>query len=189
MAGQGHREEEPGHGHANPRLAVETWESLFRAQVTIMRRLQSDPVWDGLTLREYDVLFSLTKGPDDGMRLRDLNAYILLSQPSLSRMVDRLATRGLVERTSAPDDARGTLVRLTPAGRDIQRTTGRAHARAIATYVGGALDDDELVTLGRLLERLRAAQPGIADAVPGGATAAPPHDPASDPRGGAPAPD
>ena len=75
---------EPGPGSA--RLAVETWESLFRAQVAIMRRLQSDPVWDGLTLREYDVLFSLTKGPEDGMRLRDLNAYILLSQPSLSRM-------------------------------------------------------------------------------------------------------
>ena len=145
MAEQGHRDDGPvtAPGHANPRLAVETWESLFRAQVTIMRRLQSDPVWDGLTLREYDVLFSLTKGPDEGMRLRDLNVYILLSQPSLSRMVDRLATRGLVERTSAPDDA-----------------------RAIATYVGGALDDDELATLGGLLERLRAAQTEIPDAVP-----------------------
>lgn len=168
MVEQGHRDDGPvtAPGHANPRLAVETWESLFRAQVTIMRRLQSDPVWDGLTLREYDVLFSLTKGPDEGMRLRDLNVYILLSQPSLSRMVDRLATRGLVERTSAPDDARGTLVRLTPAGRDLQRATGRAHARAIATYVGGALDDDDLATLGALLERLRAAQTEIPDAVP-----------------------
>lgn len=155
---------EPGPGSA--RLAVETWESLFRAQVAIMRRLRSDPVWDGLTLREYDVLFSLTKGPEGGMRLRDLNAYILLSQPSLSRMVDRLAARGLVERATPPDDARGTLVRLTPAGRDLQRTTGRAHARAIATYVGGALDDDDLATLGVLLERLRAAQPDIPDAVP-----------------------
>lgn len=165
MAEQGRREDEPvtAPGHGSPRLAVETWESLFRAQVTVMRRLQTDPVWDGLTLREYDVLFSLTKGPDEGMRLRDLNVYILLSQPSLSRMVDRLATRGLVERTSAPDDARGTLVRLTRAGRDLQRTTGRAHARAIATYVGGALDDDELATLGDLLERLRAAQQAIPD--------------------------
>ena len=167
MAEQGCRDDGPvtAPGHASPRLAVETWESLFRAQVTIMRRLQSDPVWDGLTLREYDVLFSLTKGPDEGMRLRDLNVYILLSQPSLSRMVDRLATRGLVDRTSAPDDARGTLVRLTPAGRSLQRATGRAHARAIATYVGGALDDDELATLGALLERLRAAQSTIPDAV------------------------
>ncbi|SME98187.1 DNA-binding MarR family transcriptional regulator [Cellulosimicrobium cellulans J34] len=157
-------------GHGGARRAVQTWESLFRAQVTIMRRLQSDPVWDGVTLREYDVLFSLTKGPDAGMRLRDLNELILLSQPSLSRMVDRLASRGLVERRSAPDDARGTVVRLTPAGAQVQRSVGRAHARAIATYVGGALDDDELATLQDLLERLRAAQASIPDVAPPAAT-------------------
>ena len=143
------------------RLAVETWESLFRAQVALMRRLQSDPVWDELTMREYDVLFSLTKGPAEGMRLRDLNALILLSQPSLSRMVERLERRGLVTRASDPDDARGTLVRLTSAGGELQRAIGRAHAHAIATYVGGALDDDDLATLGELLERLRAAQAAI----------------------------
>ncbi|WP_454043095.1 MarR family winged helix-turn-helix transcriptional regulator [Cellulosimicrobium sp. Marseille-Q8652] len=140
------------------RLAVETWESLFRAQVALMRRLQSDPVWDDLTMREYDVLFSLTKGPAEGMRLRDLNALILLSQPSLSRMVERLERRGLVDRSADPGDARGTVVRLTERGADRQRVIGRAHARAIATYVGGALDDDELEALGALLERLRAAQ-------------------------------
>ncbi|WP_435736767.1 MarR family winged helix-turn-helix transcriptional regulator [Cellulosimicrobium sp. PMB13] len=149
------------------RLAVETWESLFRAQVALMRRLQSDPVWDDLTMREYDVLFSLTKGPPDGMRLRDLNALILLSQPSLSRMVERLERRGLVDRSADPGDARGTLVRLTPLGAERQRAIGRAHARAIATYVGGALDDDELETLGALLERLRAAQAHIAPVAPG----------------------
>ncbi|MCB7137120.1 MarR family winged helix-turn-helix transcriptional regulator [Cellulosimicrobium marinum] len=148
-------------GAGSPRLAVETWESLFRAQVALMRRLQADPVWDELTMREYDVLFSLTKGPVAGMRLRDLNALILLSQPSLSRMVERLERRGLVTRTTDPDDARGTLVRLTEAGGDVQRRIGRAHARAIATYVGGALDDDDLAVLGDLLERLRATQAAI----------------------------
>ncbi|MBD5786456.1 winged helix-turn-helix transcriptional regulator [Cellulosimicrobium terreum] len=143
------------------RLAVETWESLFRAQVALMRRLQGDPVWDDLTMREYDVLFSLTKGPGGGMRLRDLNELILLSQPSLSRMIERLERRGLVARASDPADARGTLVRLTSAGADRQRVIGRAHAHAIATYVGGALEDDELEVLGALLERLRAGQTAI----------------------------
>jgi DNA-binding MarR family transcriptional regulator len=145
----------------SPRLAVETWESLFRAQVALVRRMQDDPVWDELSMREYDVLFSLTKGPDAGMRLRDLNALILLSQPSLSRMVERLDHRGLVSRTVDPADARGTLVRLTARGAAVQREIGRAHARAIAAYVGGALADDELATLGALLDRLRAAQAGI----------------------------
>jgi len=165
---------EPSRPAGSPRLAVETWESLFRAQVALMRRLQTDPVWDELTMREYDVLFSLTKGPAEGMRLRDLNALILLSQPSLSRMVDRLEQRDLVVRAPDPDDARGTLVRLTARGGDLQRTIGRAHAQAIATYVGGALTDDELGTLGALLERLRGAQvtiPAVGRARPGGGVA------------------
>jgi DNA-binding MarR family transcriptional regulator len=148
------------HG-SGARLAVETWESLFRTQVALMRRFQADPIWDVLTMREYDVLFSLTKGPADGMRLRDLNALILLSQPSLSRMVDRLAQRGLVERTVAADDARGVLVRLTDEGAHLQRDIGRAHARTIAECVGGALEESELATLGALLERLRSAQDRI----------------------------
>jgi len=164
--GDARRPAVPGTTQGSARLAVETWESLFRAQVTIMRRLRSDPVWDELTMPEYDVLFSLTKGPDEGMRLRDLNELILLSQPSLSRMVDRLEGRGLVERAPAPDDARGTLVRLTADGRRAQREIGRAHAHAIAQYVGGALDDAELATLGELLDRLRAAQPQIRDVLP-----------------------
>ncbi|MFC8922650.1 MarR family winged helix-turn-helix transcriptional regulator [Cellulosimicrobium sp. NPDC057127] len=156
----------PGRHAGSPRLAVETWESLFRTQVALMRRFQADPIWDELTMREYDVLFSLTKGPADGMRLRDLNALILLSQPSLSRMVDRLAHRGLVERTVAADDGRGVLVRLTDDGARIQREIGRAHARTIARCVGGALDDDELATLGELLERLRGAQERVASRRP-----------------------
>src|SRR6478736_4197885 len=67
------------------RAAAVAWEELFRAQVAIMRRLQRDPIWDRLTLREYDVLFTLSRAPE-GLRLRDLGELSLLSQPSLSRL-------------------------------------------------------------------------------------------------------
>jgi len=127
-----------------------------------MRRFQSDDVWRKLTMREYDVLFSLSRAPD-GLRLRDLNENILMAQSSLSRMVDRLEARGLVSRSVASDDARGTVVTLTDAGRELQRETGRLHVRTMEQYVGSALDEDELETLTRLLDRLRAAQADIPD--------------------------
>jgi len=144
------------------RQAARAWESLFRTQVTLMRRFQSDDVWRKLTMREYDVLFSLSRAPD-GLRLRDLNENILMAQSSLSRMVDRLEARGLVSRSVASDDARGTVVTLTDAGRELQRETGRLHVRTMEQYVGSALDEDELETLTRLLDRLRAAQADIPD--------------------------
>ena len=143
------------------RTAAEAWEELFRAQVTLMRRFEAGDDFAPLTSREYDVLFQLSRGTDRAMRMRELTELILLSQPSLSRMVDRLAARGFVERRAAPDDARGVVVALTAEGARLQRQIGRTHVRSIRRYVGGALDEEELLTLQRLAHKLRTAQPRL----------------------------
>ncbi|MEA5456612.1 MarR family winged helix-turn-helix transcriptional regulator [Sinomonas sp. JGH33] len=137
------------------RETAEAWESLFRAQVAVMRRLQSDPAFRELGIKEYDVLFTLTQCPEGGLRLNELNDHVLLAQSSLSRLVERLERKGLVTRRSAPDDGRGTLIALTEAGWETQRRIGRAHVREIARLLGGALDGGELAELTQLTARLR----------------------------------
>lgn len=148
---------------ADVRAAVEAWEELFRAQVAIMRRLQRDPIWDRVSMREYDVLFTLSSAPEHRLRLRELGESSLLSQPSLSRMVERLEEAGWVRRAPAVDDGRGVDVTLTGEGARLQREVGRRHVQAIAHYVGGALDGTQLAELTRVAGLLRAAQPEIAD--------------------------
>lgn len=142
-------------------LAAEAWEELFRAQVAIMRRFEAEADFAPLSAREYDVLFQLSRATSAGMRMHELNGYILLSQPSLSRMIDRLAARGLVTRCAAPDDARGVLVALTDDGRRVQREVGRRHVRSIRRFVASALDEPDLRELARIAHRLRAAQDSI----------------------------
>ena len=143
------------------REAAEAWESLFRAQVALMRRFQRDDVWGELTIREYDVLFTLSGCPDGTARIKDLGENSLLTQPSLSRMVERLEADGLVRRGPVEGDARGVAVSLTAEGWRVQREIGRRHVRSIRRFVGGALGSDELATLQRLTDKLRAAQAGI----------------------------
>ncbi|WP_421734446.1 MarR family winged helix-turn-helix transcriptional regulator [Cellulomonas sp.] len=145
------------------REAAEAWESLFRAQVALMRRFQRDDVWGDLTIREYDVLFTLSGCPDGTARLKELGEGSLLTQPSLSRMVERLEQDGLVTRGPVQGDARGVAVSLTPEGRRVQREIGRRHVRSIRRLVGGALDTEELTTLRTLTDKLRAAQARIPD--------------------------
>lgn len=142
------------------RLAAETWESLFRSQVAVMRKLQSGPAFKALPVKEYDVLFTLSRCPSGQLRLNEINDKVLLSQSSLSRLVDRLEKRGLVERTIAPDDGRGVLLSLTEAGSELQKTIGREHVRDIANLVAPALTAEEQQELLRLTEKLRASVAG-----------------------------
>jgi DNA-binding MarR family transcriptional regulator len=145
------------------REAAEAWESLFRAQVTVMRRLLADDIWGDLSMREYDVLFTLALAQGETLRLRELNENILMAQSSLSRMVERLEKRGLVRRHPSPDDGRGVLVSLTPEGSETQKELGRRHVRSIAHYVGPALDAEDLDQLRQLADALRGAQADIDD--------------------------
>lgn len=138
--------------------AISAWESLFRAQVTVMRSLTAEfPRDAGLSLTEYDVLFTLSKQEDHSIRMRDLRRQVLLTQPSVSRLVDRLVERGLVSKCPEPDDGRGSLVRLTQPGHALYRRCAVQHSRSIIDHVGGALSPAELEQLETLCDKLRAA--------------------------------
>lgn len=141
------------------RLAAETWESLFRTQVAVMRRLQAGPAFRKLAVNEYDVLFTLSRCPSGWLRLNELNDNVLLSQSSLSRLVERLEKRGLVARMPAPSDGRGVLLKLTEAGQELQKEIGREHVRDIADLMTPALTAAEQKELQRLTDKLRASLP------------------------------
>jgi DNA-binding MarR family transcriptional regulator len=120
-----------------------------------MRRLQAGPAFRNVAVNEYDVLFTLARCPSGWLRLNELNDHVLLSQSSLSRMVERLEKRGLVLRMPAPDDGRGVLLKLTDEGAALQKEIGREHVRDISSLVGPALTVAEQKELQRLTEKLR----------------------------------
>jgi DNA-binding MarR family transcriptional regulator len=134
--------------------SVAAWEALFRAQVSVLRQLHSEFPSE-ISLNEYDVLFNLSRQPDRQLRLRDLNRHLLLTQPSVSRLVDRLVARTLVRKEPDPGDGRGTVVCLTDDGYDLFRRVAVIHAESIHRRVSAALTPDELRTLARLSDKLR----------------------------------
>lgn len=136
-------------------LANDAWESLLTAHTKLIKEFAGEPIWSDVSMREYDVLYTLSKCPAP-IRLSELQKHVLLSQPALSRMVDRLVRRGLVSRQPDPTDARSRLLSLSAAGRDAQRRVGRRHARGVARAMTGALDREELESLRDLCVRLAA---------------------------------
>lgn len=134
------------------RLANDAWESLLTVHATFMKSFAAEPIWGEVSMKEYDVLYALTKA-DGPVRLTDLHRRVLLSQPALSRMVDRLVDRGLVERCEDAGDRRVVRLALTDAGRACQRDVGRAHARDVTTAMTRTVTDSDL---GELLRITRA---------------------------------
>jgi DNA-binding MarR family transcriptional regulator len=136
-------------------IAVNAWEALFRAQVSVMRYLNSEFPTGELSLNEYDVLFNLSRQPDRRTRIRGLTDHLLVTQPSISRMVDRLAARGFVEKIDDPTDARGVIVHLTDLGYKTFVQVARGHMGSIYDRVGTNLSDEELLQLTALCDKLR----------------------------------
>jgi DNA-binding MarR family transcriptional regulator len=133
--------------------ANDAWEALLSAHATLMKKFAAEDVWADLAMREYDVLYTLSKCPAP-VRLSELNRHVLLSQPALSRMVDRLADRGFIARQADPADGRGVRLSLTDAGRAVQRQIGRRHARSVAGAMMARLNADELRQLEAICRRL-----------------------------------
>jgi DNA-binding MarR family transcriptional regulator len=138
------------------RLANEAWEGVLTAHNRLMRTFASREYWAKASIREYDVLYTLTKCGSP-QRLSDVSDHVLLSQPALSRLVDRLVERGLIERCVDPADARAVRLSLTEAGKELQREIGLAHARDVADAMS-ALTPEELASLALLARKLTSQE-------------------------------
>lgn len=77
----------------------------------VARRLRQQSLGD-MTPSQRSVLASLDR--HGSLRIGELARIENISAPSLSGIVGRLETRGLVTRTGDPDDARSTIVEVTP---------------------------------------------------------------------------
>ena len=126
--------------------ANDAWEALLSAHAALMKQFAAEDIWADVSMREYDVLYTLSKCPDP-INMTELNRHLLLSQPALSRLVERLAERGLVQRHADPADGRGVRLSLTGPGRALQRQVGRQHARGVARAMTAGLDPAELKQL------------------------------------------
>ena len=111
----------------------------------------------GATTQQWAVMGALSRPRvrEQGMTVKDLMAFLMVSRQNLTAVLDRVETGGLVERVrTGGGDGRLRHVRLTEAG----RATWSSMLESIGAYYGTALagfTTEECVTLFRLLDRLR----------------------------------
>ncbi|MBO6716904.1 MAG: winged helix-turn-helix transcriptional regulator [Rhizobiaceae bacterium] len=135
--------------------SVSAWIALSRAQRVAFRSVEERLKSAGLPpLAWYDALWELEKAGEQGLRPFELERALLFEQYNLSRLADRLAGAGLVERKPCRDDARGHVLTITSAGRELRRRMWTVYSEAIEEAVGRRLGTAEAETLAALLRKL-----------------------------------
>ena len=93
---------------------------------------------------EYFVLAMLSEAPKRTLRMSELAAQTNATLPRLSHVVKRLEARGLVERSTCPEDARAANARLTAAGWRKVRTAAPGHIQNVRHNVIDALTPEQI---------------------------------------------
>lgn len=108
----------------------------------------------GLPLGSYEVLLQLADASGHSLRMGTLADRLLLSRSGLTRLIDRLAARGLVERHSCDSDRRGTYARLTPAGLERFEEARPTHLRGVREQFLNRLENKDLESLAAIWDRV-----------------------------------
>lgn len=90
---------------------------------------------------------------DATLSQRELADRMHVEPPTITRMVQRLETAGIVERSADLRDARVSRVRLTPQGQALRDPVERIRTELEAHTING-LSDDELAQLRALLTKV-----------------------------------
>ncbi|RDI75946.1 Transcriptional regulator [Gaiella occulta] len=131
------------------------WRGLLRVHAQLVRELDRELQEEhGLPLHAYEVLLVLERSPGARLRMSELADAVLLSQSGLTRLVDRLARDGLVERSRCADDRRGLLAHLTAAGRARLAQARPTHLRGVRERFLAHLDETTLRELAAVWERV-----------------------------------
>ncbi|KAB7745432.1 MarR family transcriptional regulator [Nostocoides sp. F2B08] len=108
----------------------------------------------GVTHFEYYVLAMLSEAPERTLRMTALAQRTNATLPRLSHVVQRLETRGLVERFPCPEDGRATNARLTEQGWAAVVEAAPGHVAAVRHHVLDVLTPEQVDQLTRIGDAL-----------------------------------
>ena len=130
---------------------IRAWARLVKASGIVLSAVEADLKAAGLPpLAWYDALLELDRAGDRRLRPFELQNRMLFAQYNLSRLVDRLAKAGTVERP-CEDDGRGQVLMITRDGRALLHKMWPVYAKAIQTHLGEKLTLREASDLDHIL--------------------------------------
>ena len=144
---------------------VKPWHTFLRVHSKVLSALTADmEAEQGIPLTWYYVLFHLNNDYTDKLRLQDLAEAVDLSQSGLTRLLDRMAEAGLVERRPCATDRRGAYAIITSVGKVKLEVATRTYLRGIVEHFMRHLTEQDVEALLNAFNKILIAE---ADATKG----------------------
>src|SRR3954453_24160657 len=132
------------------------WIGLLETHKRLTRELEAELVAEhGLSISGLEVLFRLGRADGRTMRLTTLAEAAGLSLSRVSRILDSLERRGLVERRADAGDARAKEGGLTPQGFELRQAAQETHFAGVERLFFDRLSDADVETLARVFRPFR----------------------------------
>ena len=138
------------------------WRGLQEVRGALDAAVEQQLVEHGLSGADYAVLVTLSEADGAAVRARDVARLLGWDRSRLSHQLRRMETRGLLGRSECAEDARGTMVALTPQGRAAVEAAAPGHVETVRRVFVDLLSPAELEVLGSVFTRVREAACGAA---------------------------
>lgn len=126
---------------------LRSFQLLDQQVTTVMRR-------HGLTFGRYEVLAWLAAQPEPNLTLSWISRTLRMPPATLTNVIDHLEEKGLIRRVAHPSDARTTVARITPKGRQLSERVTEQLNREVYELI--PLSEGARRALAELLRQLRA---------------------------------
>jgi DNA-binding MarR family transcriptional regulator len=137
------------------------WISLIQAGNRALAHIETALADQNLPpLGWYDALLEIERAEDKGLRPFVLQNRLLLAQYSMSRLLKRLETAGLIRKIPCASDGRGHAVQITDQGAAVRRRMWPVYARALNEIWQDRFTKAELARMQGLLDRVAPPDPG-----------------------------
>jgi DNA-binding MarR family transcriptional regulator len=128
--------------------------ALLRTTDQVKRHMAGVLAGHKITIQQYNVLRILRGAQPDGLPTMEIRDRMLEVAPGITRLIDRLENRGLVERCPLAVDRRCVVCRITASGLDLLANLDGEVALRDAEVLE-SLTQTEVQTLISLLDQIR----------------------------------
>src|SRR5437868_573437 len=131
------------------------WANYQRMRIRLTERIYRELAQNtGLSEADFEILSALIESPNDSVRALALRCGLEWEKSRLSHQLRRMEERSLITRQECAEDNRGSVIRVTEAGRKLATEAKVYYEQAVQQYVVDVLTAEQLQTLGTIAETI-----------------------------------